>query len=492
MKPSTIIMLNIQAYNGLVVSFKGLFGLGSEILTHRAVVPADFNGTVHDAMVLLLRSIECHSTNKDLTERANALLDDVVNKLVEEKLACTFNANRHAGVACFSVNMEVMSSLDGPVGDFNRNQPLPWGGKVFDPILCRTEQRTYDGTVPAQMQSTMGRAIYGGSARNYNDTPHMRNVYEMLGDYFKGLPSFGGLERDTLPRIGRTQGSYNALAQEFETFKNCNRDSFSRVHAMLETFFNIDPQLSLDGFVNDFHGFVESVLKNHYSEPAAQHFTLAFINACDRLKKTPSVMLPLEEKDYREEAELVLFNTFATMSLGMGSLSAYDPRDVWEDALKACPPVTEFGRRSLGLEGAGNEINDPAWDAELLEEVLSTPHTTPAAAAAALYVLDVLGRGLPTPVLLEALPSTFVQDFSDYCSALGGEGPFGFTQLNAIKETLINRWFITYDSALGVLRTQLDPLGFDVKDPAVARKLELAASSLMKDRTLLFVDSIEE
>lgn len=495
MKPSTIIQLNMQAYNGLLVSFKGLFGLGSEILTHRAVVPADFDGTVHEAMVLLLRSIECHSTDKGFAGRANALLDDLVNKLVEEKLACTFNANRHAGVPCFSINMEVISSLDGHSGALNRNQPWPLAPQPFDPILCQTDQRTYGGAVPAQMQPTMGYTSFADGYRNHLDAhnhdykPHARNVYEMLDDYFKGLPSFGGLEHDTLPRVGRTQGGYHALAQEFETFKNRHRDSFSRVQAMLETFFNIDPRLSFESFVNDFHGFVEAVLKDQYSETAAQHFTLAFINACDRLKKSPPIMLPLSEKDFREEAELVLFNTFATLTIGAASLFSFDPRDVWEDAQLACPTVTEFGRRINGMEGK-EELSDPDFDEQILEEVLRTPHSTPAAAAAALYILDEAARHHATPTLLELLPQSFVLDYSDYCKALGGEGPFGVKQLHAVKNALVKRWFISYDSALSVLRQQLDPVGFRnlVDNPADAHKLEGAIYILMEQRTLLYVN----
>lgn len=160
----------------------------------------------------------------------------------------------------------------------------------------------------------------------------------------------------------------------------------------------------------------------------------------------------------------------------------YDLREVWDSALNGFPALTAYGRR-IAEQGTNPVVEN---DEELLAQVLETPHSTPAAAAVALYVLEN-SEGVSTPNLLEVLPVTFVRDYSDYCTALGGAGPFGRKQLNAVKDALVKRWFISYDSALAVLNKNLGELDFNNNDPHIAGRLETAVAELMHDKTLLYI-----
>lgn len=501
MEKKTTVQLVAETTGSSTFYFKELNGFGNGRLEYTTELEDSSPAAVNGAIKALITNLRFQCPDPDASLTLGKAFQQVAMAVLSRDIYNSFTFSAVHGHEGFVLRVDVETIFQFKLGPqmqshFQRGFQ-PWDMSMNN--LCAHRSRPV---------ATQGYATYG--QRNMGDvqSPFGPAAFQepidpllMLSQYIKFDSNPLAIPRRMVGECWRTNAGFDYLSEHFNQYCIDRPEVIPQLAQLLSLLLHSKRVAKAgsgvlvdeEAYLGAFKDLIKTMGGEGDLSPETTNLcTLAIIDAINRLDANPVPEIEETEKDFREEAELVIFRMVFTTGLFGRAMVDYDPRDSWDNALKAYPKLTEFGRRSLGLEGVGNEISDPAWDAELLEEVLSTPHSTPAAAAAALYVLDVLGRGLPTPVLLEALPSTFVQDFSDYCNALGGEGPFGFTQLNAIKDVLIKRWFITYDTALGVLRTQLDPLGFDIKDPAVARRLELATSSLMEDRTLLFVDSIEK
>lgn len=416
------------------------------------------------AMKTLLGGVHVVAYDPDATVKFNRWLKEFTAAVLEAGIAHTVRTSFSDAVASLHVVLEVESSTDQ-----TNNSMLYGQGR-----LMRTQMR------PAQM-----------SRQGLDVSAFVRDPRAPIVAVASDLDPFAGINRGSLNQICLTASAMEKLVDDFKIYMDQEPQICKEIMKFWVStgLLPVSPSV-LDALENVKDHTVSELLFKYAaranSEAVTSSLHLAIRHGLAVLTRSPAEILELG--DLEEEAELVVFNWMMTSTIRGIPLFDYDPRDNWESALKSYPQATAYGRRIsplLAQQEEESEVYDDS-DGDVLASVLEYPHSTPAAVAVALYVLEN-SEGVSTPTLFEMMPTTFIRDYGDYCTALGGAGPFGRKQLNAVKDALVKRWFISYDSALAVLNKNLGELDFNNNDPHISGRLETAVAKLMHDKTLLYI-----
>lgn len=462
-KINTEVTLRLDTVGELMVGLTQHIPFTASNLAHRLELnPAEESITL--AMKTLLNGVHVVAYDPDATVKFNQWLKEFTAAVLETGIAHTVRTSFSDAAASLHVVLEVESSTD------QTNNSALYGQGQF----MRRRMR------PAQM-----------SRQGLDVSAFVRDPNAPIVGVVNDIDPFSNLERGSLCQIHLTAGGLAKLVEDFKTFMELepqickdimkywvSKQQLPVSPYVLEALVDV-PELTINELVLKYS-------KRGIADAVTELFRLSIHNGFATLARSPAEIL--EKGDLEEEAELAVFNWATTVTIRALPMVDYDPRDNWERALKSYPQATAYGRRIsplLAQQEEESEVYDDA-DGEVLASVLEYHHSTPAAAAVALYVLEN-SEGVSTPNLLEVLPVTFVRDYSDYCTALGGAGPFGRKQLNAVKDALVKRWFISYDSALAVLNKNLGELDFNNNDPHISGRLETAVAKLMHDKTLLYI-----
>lgn len=501
MEKKTNISLVAQTRGAASFSFSELDGLWNDHLEYNTVLPENYEGGVHALIVKLLSSIRLRCENEQSDNVLKALFEHGKIEVSVSEIANSFTLTGQHGQESFAINVQVNTVFNGGTVVFE-----PWrrttgprlqmiGETSGRQLLCNDQQ-------PRPTESA-GGATYGRNVSDEGSVAFLRNKsaptdsLSMLNHYIKHGTSPLDTPRDTLSQCLTMPARDTSRAELFKAYGTANPGVITKLTGLLEHILNVvrvvktgnNDLIDEKAYMVPFHDLLRIVGAGGGAVFAPDKaFTLAVIDAIRRLEIDTRSGTEKTEKDFREEAELALFRTIFSVGLYGQPMVDYDLREVWDSAVNGFPALTAYGRRIsplLAQQEEESEVYDDA-DGEVLASVLEYHHSTPAAAAVALYVLEN-SEGVSTPNLLEVLPVTFVRDYSDYCTALGGAGPFGRKQLNAVKDALVKRWFISYDSALAVLNKNLGELDFNNNDPHIAGRLETAVAELMHDKTLLYI-----
>lgn len=464
-KINTEVTLHLETSGALKVGFTQFAPFTARNINHKL----ELNPTeesIATAMSKLLSNVMVVSPDQELQDKFGKWLKEFTTEAVCAGLSHTTRTSFSDEKASLHVVLEVESNCDISGSSM-------FYGRQFRPRLM---------TTPSGM---------GKSRQGLDVSAFVRDPNAPIVGVVTDIDPFSNLERGSLSQIHLTAGGLAKLVEDFKTFMELepqickdimkywvSKQQLPVSPYVLEALVDV-PELTIDELVLKYS-------KRGIADVVTELFRLSIHNGFATLARSPAEIL--EKGDLEEEAELAVFNWATTVTIRALPMVDYDPRDNWERALAAHPEATAYGRRIsplLAQQEEESEVYDDA-DGEVLASVLEYHHSTPAAAAVALYVLEN-SEGVSTPNLLEVLPVTFVRDYSDYCTALGGAGPFGRKQLNAVKDALVKRWFISYDSALAVLNKNLGELDFNNNDPHIAGRLETAVAKLMHDKTLLYI-----
>lgn len=463
-KINTEVTLRLETSGALKVGFTQFAPFTAQSINHKLELnPSEESIAV--AMSKLLSNVMVVSPDQELQDKFGTWLKEFTTEAITAGLSHTTRTSFSDEKASLHVVLEVESNCD------ISGSSMLYGRQLRPRLMA--------------MPGGMGKFRQGLDVSAFVRDPNAP-IVGVVTD----IDPFSNLERGSLSQIHLTAGGLAKLVEDFKTFMELepqickdimkywvSKQQLPVSPYVLEALADV-PELTIDELVLKYS-------KRGIADVVTELFRLSIHNGFATLARSPAEIL--EKGDLEEEAELAVFNWATTVTIRALPMVDYDPRDNWERALAAHPEATAYGRR---IHGVKEEDAHDYGDEEILRQVLERPHSTPAAVGAALYILDEVGPGLPTPALLELLPQTFVLDFSDYCKALGGEGPFGLKQLNEVKDALAKRWLISQDSALAVLRAQLNSEGFHeiIDNPADVQKLEAAVYVLLKQRTLLHVN----